>query len=150
MRAASLVLGLIVISVAWGPRVARAQEIDGEGLLPIPASNHHVLEEQLGIQILSLRLTSANSLLALRFRVVNTDRAALLFDQDRPHVIHQISRTKLHSVTPLPLHPMAEGIYTLLFTTEGTVRHGDNMTVLVGDFRVEGIVVFASVDPAAF
>lgn len=151
MRATRLALGLIVSGVTWGSfGLARAQEIDGEGLLPIQASNKHGLEGQLGIQILAVRLKSANSLLALRFRVVDADRASLLFDRDQPHIVHHASGAKLHSVAPPFPHPQPEGRYTILFPTAGAVKPGDAVTMLVGDFRVQGIIVFASVDPAAF
>lgn len=151
MRAFNLAFALTVCGAAWGSlSAAHAQEIDGEGLLPIQASNRHVLEEQLGIQILSLRLTSANSRLALRFRVADPDRAALLFDQERPHIVHRTSGAKFHIEAAPFIRPATEGRYTLLFPTAGAVKNGDAVTVLVGDFRVEGMVVFASVDPAAF
>ena len=151
MRATSLALGLIVSGVTWGSfGLASAQEIDGEGLLLIQASNKHGLEAQLGIQILAVRLTSANSLLALRFRVIDADRASLLFDRDQPHIVQQVSGAKLRCVSPTFPHPRPEGLYTFLFSTAGAVKQGDAVTVLVGDFRVEGMIVFASVDPATF
>ncbi len=161
MKLPILTIGLTLSVAAWSkdPPVLRTQEgaaIDGEGLLSLQASNWKVLEEELGIQILSLRLTSADSLLGLRFRVVNSEKATPLFDRDRPHMIHQASGAKLRTIGP-PNHapqaarPEPEGRYAIVFgNTNRKVKHGDIVTILVGDYRVEDIVVFSSVDPTAY
>lgn len=159
MTLKNIAIGMTLGLSLWSqsPRVSLAEErtaIDGEGLIPVQASNQKILEEQLGIQILSLRLTSAGSRLGLRFRVVGAEKAAPLFDRDRPHMIHQASGVKLCVMAndaPPATRPQPEGIYSILFGNASfKVKHGDQVTILVGDYRVKDIVVFASVEPAAF
>jgi hypothetical protein len=160
--AVALTIAVALNVAAWSraPQPHRTEPqtaIDGEGLLPVQASDLKILEEQLGIRILSLRLTSAGSQLDLRFRVTDVEKAAPLFDRDRPHMIHQASGVKLHAVPPpadsasQATRSEPEGRYAIVFSNpRRTVKHGDSVTILVGDCRVEHLVVFASIDPAVF
>ena len=151
-----LMLGVPVCRQAMATPLGEEGAIDGEGLLPLQGSNQKMVEDRLGIQILSLRLTSADSLLGLRFRVVDAEKAAPLFDRDRPHMIHEASGVKLRAIAPATdvaaaPRPERDGCYAILFgNVSRKVKHGDRVTVLVGDFRLKDLVVFASVDPAAF
>jgi hypothetical protein len=154
------VIGLTFGAAAWfqSPQTYRrdqAPPFDGEGLAPISASDQSLVGKALGIQILSLRLSSAASALSLRFRVIDAEKAAALFGRDRPHIISPASGLKLRGSSLTPASgsrtalPEAEGIYTITFDGATTMKQGEAVTLFVGDYRVERMTVFASVGPAA-
>jgi hypothetical protein len=155
MTLRGIAIGLVLSATVWSeaPRAVNVDEgtIDGEGLIPVQASDQKAVQESVGIRILALRLKSANSLLDLRFRVVDSEKAAALFGRDRPHMIHLATGTKLHVTGPTATRLETDGIYDLLFANSNRdVKHGHLVNILVGDYRVQSIPVFPAVDPAVF
>jgi hypothetical protein len=155
MTLRGIAIGLVLSATLWteAPRAVNVDEgtMDGEGLIPVQASDQKAVQESVGIRILALRLKSANSLLDLRFRVVHSEKAAALFDRDRPHMIHLATGTKLHVTGPAAARLETDGIYDLLFANSNRkVKHGHLVTILVGDYRIQNIPVFPAVDPAVF
>lgn len=107
--------------------------------------------QSLGIEVESLRLSAGNYMLDFRYRAVNPERAAVLFDrQTKPYLIHENSGAKFLIPAPAkvgPLRqttnkPVAGKSYFMMFANPGQyVKAGDKVTVVIGDFRIEHLTV---------
>jgi hypothetical protein len=106
--------------------------------------------EDWGIRIEALRLTAADHFLDLRFRVVDPVKAAaILTEKNKAFVIDQKSGTvlpvpvtKTGSLRQFTAEPLAGRVYFILFTNPpGLVRHGDKVTVRIGEFKKRDIIV---------
>ena len=111
-----------------------------------------IAEKKWGIRPLSIQLTAAGSLLDYRFRIVDSDKAmALMKRGDKAFLIDQASgaklpvpRTKVGPLRQTGTKPKAGKVYPILFSNTGKViRSGSKVTLVVGDFRMENIVVGA-------
>ncbi|MEN6534376.1 MAG: hypothetical protein ABFD89_11980 [Bryobacteraceae bacterium] len=103
-----------------------------------------------GIEVESVRLAGAEMMLDFRYRVIDPEKADLLFSrQVQPCLIHQASGVKLRVASTAktgPLRttyrPQAGRIYFMLFgNTRRQVSVGDRVTVMVGDFKAENLRV---------
>jgi hypothetical protein len=108
------------------------------------------LAETWGIEVTSLRLTANDHMIDYRFRVLDTDKAASLFTrQVKPQLIHQETGRVLAvpdtaKVGPLRNSntPQKDRIYWMFFGNAGNlVKPGDKITVVIGDFVLEDLVV---------
>lgn len=108
------------------------------------------LKEKWGIEITSLAMTAGGHMVDFRFRVLDSTKAATLFaPENKPYLIDQASQ-KVFSVPVMakvgPLRtaepPKQDRIYWMFFgTVPGEVKTGSKVTVVIGDFRVENMVV---------
>lgn len=115
------------------------------------ASEHgERLEETWGIQIEGIRLSAAGYMLDFRYRVIDTEKAAPLFDRKtKPYLIDQTSGAKFMVPSPPKVGPLrtsdppqADKTYFILFANPGKyVKHGNKVTVVIGDFRAEDLTV---------
>ena len=108
------------------------------------------LEEKWGIRIIGVRLTAADMMLDFRYRVIDPEKAAsLLSRQIKPHLIDQatgrkfeVTRTRLGPMRQTAVKPQADRNYIILFANQGkTVKRGNKVTVVIGDFVIENLVV---------
>jgi hypothetical protein len=108
------------------------------------------LAEQWGIEITSIRLTAHNHMIDYRYRVLDADKATDLFKrQIKPHLIHQKTGKVLAVPETAKLGPLRNSnipkdgkIYWMFFgNAGGLVQSGDQVTVVIGEFRVEDLVV---------
>lgn len=151
---AAALFGLAGIAPA-GPPSARATVVESP-VAETPASEAAAptepgdIAEQWGIEITSLRLTANGHMLDYRYRVLDADKATDLFKrQIKPYLIHQKSEKVLAVPETAKLGPLRnsnipqEGkIYWMFFGNTGKlVEPGDKVTVVIGEFRVEDIVV---------
>ena len=151
---AAALFGLAGFAPAGLPS-ARATEVEspvaeipaGEAAAPTEPRD---IAEQWGIEITSLRLTANGHMLDYRYRVLDADKATDLFKrQIKPYLIHQKSEKVLAVPETAKLGPLRnsnipqEGkIYWMFFGNTGKlVEPGDKVTVVIGEFRVEDIVV---------
>ena len=142
-----LFLSLVALAV---PSSGFATVPDSQVIEPADAAEPPSIEEQWGIEITSLRLTANGHMLDYRYRVVDAEKATDLFKrQIKPHLIHQPSGKVMAVPETAKLGPLRnsnipqEGkIYWMFFGNAGKiVRAGDKVTVVIGEFRVEDIVV---------
>ena len=107
-------------------------------------------EKKWGIRPLSIRLSAAGSLLDYRFMVIDPDKAAALMKRgDKAFLIDQSSglklsvpRTKVGPLRQTGTKPKAGKVYPILFSNTGKViKSGSKVTLVIGDFRMENIVV---------
>ena len=108
------------------------------------------LAEQWGIEIASIRLTANNHMIDYRYRVLDAAKATDLFTrQIKPALIHQetgkvLAVPETAKIGPLRNSntPQAGKIYWMFFGNAGNlVKPGDKVTVVIGDFRTENLVV---------
>jgi hypothetical protein len=108
-------------------------------------------EEQMGIEIVALRMTAAGHMLDLRYRVTNPEKAAVVFDrQNKAYLVDQASGLALPvprtaKVGPLRqtnFEPDPRRQYFIMFNNGGgVVKPGSLVTLVVGDLRFENIMV---------
>ena len=108
------------------------------------------LAEQWGIEIASIRLTANNHMIDYRYRVLDAAKATDLFTrQIKPMLIHQetgkvMAVPETAKIGPLRNSniPQAGKIYWMFFGNAGNlVKPGDKVTVVIGEFRTENLVV---------
>jgi len=108
-------------------------------------------EDEWGIKPVSIRRTSAGYMLDFRYEVVDADKAAPIMRRPmNPYLIHQATGAKLVVPTPpkvgalrqTTLAPTEGRVYFIMFGNPGGyVKAGDKVTVVIGDFRAEDLVV---------
>lgn len=111
------------------------------------------LEEQWGVQVESLRYSANGHLLDFRYRIKNPDKAAYLVDRtNRAYLVDQASGKVLAVPNTAKVGPMRQTVrygkpkmdrvYFVLFGNPGgMVKTGDKVTVVIGDFKAENLVV---------
>lgn len=108
------------------------------------------LNDDWGIEVTRLNLTANGYMIDFRYRVLDAKKAQELFTrQNKPYLIDQTSGKvvavpNIGKVGPLRNSNMAkEGkIYWMFFDNiSGLIKAGNKVTVVIGDFRVENLVV---------
>jgi len=140
--------------------VSETEVAEPTALAGTPSAEQPVIEEastdkasigeKWGIEITSLRLTSNDHMLDYRYRVLDADKATDLFKrQIKPYLIHQETGQVMAVPETAKLGPLRnsnipqEGkIYWMFFGNAGKlIQAGDKVTVVIGEFRVEDLVV---------
>jgi len=107
-------------------------------------------EQQWGITIKSVRITAAGHMIDFRYRVVDPDKATMLLrKQSKAYMVDQktgtqlsVPRTRIGPMRQTTVKPMPNRNYTMLFTNPmGLVKPGDKVTVMIGDFKAENLIV---------
>jgi hypothetical protein len=103
-----------------------------------------------GVDIVGVRRVASGSMLRFDYRVVDPDRASVLTDKAvRPYLIDERTRTalaipamenigELRQVAPLELN---RTYYMIFGNPGGLVKRGGRVSLVVGNFRAEGLVV---------
>jgi hypothetical protein len=150
-------LAVLLLVVVGGPSLACAAEVGNEVAASEVVSTDgqaearaQALAEQWGIEITSIRLTANDHMIDYRYRVLDADKATDLFKrQIKPHLIQQRTGKVLAVPETAKLGPLrnsnipqAGKIYWMFFGNAGNlVQSGDKVTVAIGDFRVEDLIV---------
>lgn len=109
------------------------------------------LQDEWGVEIVAIRYSADGYMLDFRYKVLDSEKAAQLGDRRiKPYLIEEKTGAMLIVPTPAKVgslrqssHGMKEGrVYFMLFANPGRrVQPGDLVTVVVGDFRAERLVV---------
>ena len=109
------------------------------------------LEQNWGVQVTSLHLSANGYMVDFRYKVVEPEKAATLGDpKAKSYLIDQATGARLLVPrTPKvgPLRQSAERLtagkvyFTLFSNRNRIVKSGSKVTVVVGDFRAENLVV---------
>lgn len=108
------------------------------------------ITDQWGIEITSVHMTAGDHMIDFRYRVLDANKAAPLFAQEnKAYLIDEASQKVLSVPTTAKVGPLRtsgdvkEGsIYWMFFgNIPGLVKSGSKVTVLIGDFRAENLVV---------
>lgn len=103
-----------------------------------------------GVEPLGVRWTAAGYMLEFRYRVIDAKKARPLFERKtKPMLVDEATMAQLVVPTPGkvgPLRnsdpPLAGRTYWMFFANPGKfVKPGNRVSVVIGDFRAEGIVV---------
>jgi hypothetical protein len=134
-------------------------EGSGEGTAPEPSpaseqsgiiSNGMKIEERWGIEIVSIRLSASDYMLDFRYRVIDPEKAHMFTQkQIKPYLIDQatgnklaVATTRLGPMRQTAVRPVSGRNYAILFgNTNKVVKVGSKITVVIGDFKVENLVV---------
>jgi len=105
----------------------------------------------LGIRVEALRLTAADYMLDFRFRITDPERATAFFsrktemhlvDPDSGARLTVPNTPKLGKLRQVARKDMPERSYFILFANPGKfVRPGSRLTLVVGETRLENLVV---------
>lgn len=119
-----------------------------------PAGAKEVLSPRVeapsGVEVVSLRRTTAGRMLDFRFRVVDPEKAAPVLLRSTPaYLVHQatgakmgIPETKAGRMRQNTLKPEKGRTYFMLFNAAGReVSSGDKVTVVIGEHRFENLTV---------
>ncbi len=122
-----------------------------QGERPFADRENADLEAEWGIRVVSLRQTANGHLLDFRYRVVDPEKAALLLRREHKPVLIDEATGKKFPVPQMPkigalrqssLAPEAGKVYFILFKNPfGLLKSGSKVTVVIGDFKAENLVV---------
>lgn len=125
---------------------------------PEPSKNPEELkketvEQTWGVRVEGVRLSAGGYMLDFRYRVVDPEKAAPLVDRKvSPYLMDKATGAKFMvpapgkvgplRQTPISGKPAQDKIYFILFANPGKyVKQGSQVTVVLGDFRAEDIIV---------
>jgi hypothetical protein len=152
IRKALLVAALVLTLAVTALPVSRAEA----GLdTSAAAQKRHPREKtfmkrEWGVEIVFVRQTSAGYMLEFRYRVLDADKAEPLFDrQVKPVLTHVESGARMIVPTPAKTGalrnsnpPLDDHTYWMFFANPAKfVKPGDLVTIEIGDFVAENIVV---------
>ena len=115
-----------------------------------PPANNTFMKREWGIEILYVRQTAAGYMLEFRYKVVDAEKAKALFERQlKPMLTHAESGAQLIVPTPAKTgalrnsNPPKDGhTYWMFFANPGQfVKPGDHVSIEIGDFVVENLVV---------
>ncbi len=104
-----------------------------------------------GIRVIGIRRTAADYMLDFRFRMLDPEKAAAIMDRKiKPQLIVEKNGHKLQVPVSAKIGPLRQAPkfakvdrnYFMFFANPGrAVKAGDQVTLVIGDFRQEHIVV---------
>jgi hypothetical protein len=107
------------------------------------------MAEKWGIEVSSIRMTANNHMIDFRYRVLDAKKAETLFERKtKPYLIDQASGKVLAVPNTAKVGPLRssnkpkEGkIYWMFFGNSGVVKAGNKVTVVIGEFKAENLIV---------
>jgi hypothetical protein len=117
---------------------------------PQKAASADDFESRWGVHIEGVRLTAEGHLIDFRYRVLDPDKAEHLTRRgDQTYLIDQASGakllvpvTKVGQLRGTGQKPTAGRVYAVMFNSGGgVVKQGSAVTVVIGDFRAENLIV---------
>lgn len=133
-----VVMATVLTAVLLLPARAKGQKPD--------AMAQHAFTEITGVRLVRVAISSGGGMLDLRYRVVDADKAVVVHDSENPPTIIDESSGVIID-TPWMDHtsgrPMHNGVtyYTLLMNREGKIQQGSLVTVILGNTRLEHVIV---------
>lgn len=113
--------------------------------------NQDEFEQMWGVQIKGLRLSAGGYMLDFRYTIVDPNKAAHLMDNTvKPYIADEKTGSKF--IVPAPpkvgslrqksQEPLAGKTYFIMFANPGKfLKQGDRVTVVIGDFSVQNLIV---------
>lgn len=149
IRALGVFLLLGCMLVGSYPAIVEATMIPDSKSEKMSLNTDPLLRKQWGIELTAMRITAAGHMVDFRYRVLDAEKAAPLFKrQTKPYLIHQESGKVLAVPNTAKVgalrnsnKPQNDRIYWMFFGNNGVVKHGDKVTVVIGDFRTENLIV---------
>jgi hypothetical protein len=123
-------------------------EIQENGKEPLKEAQNHA--EKWGVNVLAIRESAGGYMLDFRYRVIDPDKAAPLFDRKiKPYLIDQATGAKC-MVPESPKigalrqtrKPIVDRNYFIIFANPGKmIKKGNKVTVVIGEFKAESLIV---------
>lgn len=135
---------------AMGQTEAQAAGSSAAVMPPAIDWKSSVIKDKWGIEIIGIRLTAANHMLDFRYKVIDAIKSApLLQKKNKPYLMQAATGKVLDVPAPSkvgPLRnsgqPVAGRIYWMLFGNgRNLVKKGDEVAVIIGDFRAANLIV---------
>jgi hypothetical protein len=142
-----LVYAVLLTAIPAVP-AADGQTAGGEDVMP--AEKQASFRDQWGIEIVSLRLSAKDSMLTFRYRVIDPEKAQPLMRRDAdPYLVDQATGTKcsnpkmekVGALRSRSQEAIKGRIYFAIFNNSAKVKTGAKVTVVIGDFKAEDLVV---------
>ena len=108
------------------------------------------LEANWGVRVESIRLTAAGHLVDFRYRVIDPEKAVILMERGTEAYLQDeaagtklpIPVTKVGQLRGTGTKPQKDRVYTVMFNTGGgLIQQGSAVTVVIGDFKAEHLIV---------
>ncbi len=117
----------------------------GSGPEQDPLMSQTAFAEETGIKIVSVSVVMAGGMIDLRYQVVDPDKAVIVHDEENPPgFIHeatgQLINTPYHDHSIFEAHT-AINYHELIMNPGGVLKSGDKISVLIGETRLEHVVV---------
>jgi hypothetical protein len=149
---ASAAAGLVFATALLGtPPVARASAPEAAPALDLSHPRYKTrVKRKWGIEVVGVRQVAAGYMLVFRYRVIDAEKAKPVHvRRTKPVLIDEASGARFIVPAPQKTGPLRnsnipqEGrIYSMLFANPGQyVKPGNEVTVEIGDFRAEHLVV---------
>lgn len=132
------------------PSTRAAANMDTTATAESPSVSGRIMSD-LGLEVIAVRTTAAGNMLDFRFKVLDSEKAMPFFKKElKPYLIDVASGKVLGVPVPAkggPMRPTSRdprvGItYFMLFGNPGHfVKVGNQVTIVVGDLRVEDLTV---------
>lgn len=147
---------VLIAACALGAGVAggaeRAWAVEEAGKSPGPGGADEPtlsLAQRWGVEVVSVRLAAAGHMVDFRYRVVDPEKARPLFARrNKPQLVEEAtgrSLTVASTAKTGPLRssndPIAGRTYFIFFGNPGDVKAGSRVSVAIGDFRAENLLV---------
>jgi hypothetical protein len=163
-RFAALVLGSLVAATAWAQPSAGGTAPAAQAKPPVAAAHAHeystfrqwsmrhglYFKRNWGVEIVGVSPVESGYMLAFRYRIIDPNKALMLNDLQAPaYLIDEATGIRLavpalEKVGPLRtgFTPVKGRTYFMIFGNPGKlVKRGGHVTIVVGNFRAEGVVV---------
>jgi hypothetical protein len=161
-RLLAALAALLLCGLFGGPSCSAATPAEGQTPVAVsetgastadavtPIDQPDPIAETWGVEITSIRLTAHDHMIDYRYKVLDATKAADLFKrQIKPALIHQETGKVLVVPDTAKLGPLRnsdipkEGkIYWMFFgNANNLVKSGDKVTIVIGDFRIEDLLV---------
>ena len=147
-RGMILFLGAILLFLQFPACAATPEKAPGQS---VSQKTIPTVEEIWGLKVLRVRLSGGGHVLDLRYKVTDQEKASSLLDRKiKPYLIDQTSGVKLQvpnmpkvgSLKQRVEQADTEKTYFILFgNSRGIVRQGSLVTLILGDFKQENLVV---------
>jgi len=150
-------MALFLIAVLYTGQVFAAQKTQSNAssttIAKNTSQNHGTLskvEAKWGLKIISLRLTAGGHQLDLRYKVIDPEKAGeVMKKKSKAYITDQktgktvtVPVTKVGPLKQSTLKPQANRIYFVLFSNSGGLfKEGSKVTVTMGEFKMENVVV---------
>lgn len=115
------------------------------------AIEEEAVDQQFGVKVERMTLSSAGYMLDFRYRVTDAEKAMVLADKrNKPYLIDAKTGSRLIVPTPPKVgnlsqassQPIKDKIYFVMFANPGRlVKVGDEVSVVIGDYKAEKITV---------
>lgn len=146
----SLAVSIVSFFLLNSQCAAAEEKKEAAGEKSLQQEQTAMLEEKWGVRPLSIRQAAEGYMLDFRYRVTDEGKAAPLFSHKiKPYLIDQATGAVM-AVPDVPKvgsmrstrKPLKDKNYAILFANPGKfIKPGNKVTVVIGDFRAENLVV---------